>query len=50
MEVKKEETVTTRDQMKNNANQKFTKVPLEDTLKSKDNIKDYDRAWEDDRL
>lgn len=30
--------------------EKFTKIPLEDTLKGKDNIKDYDRAWEDDRI
>lgn len=48
--MKKKAKVTPRDQMKNNANETFTKIPLEDTLKGKDNIKDYDRAWEDDRI
>lgn len=44
--MKKTATVRPKDQMKSNATEKFTK----DSLKNKDNIKDYDRAWEDDRL
>jgi hypothetical protein len=48
--VRKEETVTPRDRIENNTDKKFTKTPLKDTLKDKSNIKDYDRAWEDDRL
>jgi len=48
--VKKKATITPENQMKKNTNEKFIKSSLEDTLKDKNNIKDYDRAWEDDRL
>jgi hypothetical protein len=44
--VKKEEKILTNEQLKNNS----TQSQAEQTLKGKDNIKDYSRAWEDDRL
>ncbi|WP_155890960.1 hypothetical protein [Ectobacillus panaciterrae] len=48
--MKKEEKITPRDQMENHRTEKFTQSQLEETSKEKDNIKDYNRAWEDDRL
>ncbi|MDQ0200381.1 hypothetical protein [Neobacillus ginsengisoli] len=44
--MKKDEKIMTNEQLKNNN----TQSQAEQTLKGKDNIKDYSRAWEDDRL
>lgn len=44
--MKKDEKIMTNEQLKNNS----TQSQAEQTLKGKDNIKDYNRAWEDDRL
>lgn len=44
--MKKDEKSMPNEQLKNNS----TQIQAEQTLKEKENIKDYDRAWEDDRL
>lgn len=44
--MKKEDNITPRIQTNTNK----TQNQAEKTIKEKDNIKDYDRAWEDDRL
>jgi hypothetical protein len=48
--MKKEKKNTARGQITIQGTEKLTQSQQAETSKEKDNIKNYDRAWEDDRL
>jgi hypothetical protein len=48
--VKKEKKTPQRDNLNNDKSEDFTQSLVVDTTSKTDNIVDYNRAWEDDRL
>ena len=48
--MKNKKKYTVRSRMTNYGCERLTQSQQEETSKEKQDIKDYDRAWEDDRL